>query len=56
MTVHSFPESLLSVTCINSVTHGALYFVDHTFRQAFTFLDTFYVDFLWKGRVTLYIH
>ena len=45
MTVHYFFESLLSVTYINSVTHGAFYFVDYTFRPAFTFVDTFSVDF-----------
>ena len=29
-------ESLLSVTYINSVTHGAFYFVDYTCRPVFT--------------------
>ena len=41
MTVHSFFESLLSFTYINSITHIAFYFVDYTFRPAFTFVDTF---------------
>ena len=41
MTIHSFLESLMSVTYINSVTHTAFYFIDNTFRSAFTFVDTF---------------
>ena len=56
MTVDYFFESLLIVTYINSVTHGAFYFVDNTFRPAFTFVDTFYVEFLWKRTVTLSTH
>ena len=45
MSVDSFFQSLLSVTYINTVTHGAFYFVDNTFRPAFTFVDTFSDDF-----------
>ena len=45
MTVHSFFESLLSVTYINSVTHGEFYVVDYTFISAFNFVDTFSVEF-----------
>ena len=51
-----FFERLLSVTYINSVTHGAFYFVDHTFIPEFTFVDTFSVDFRWKRTVTFSIH
>ena len=51
MTVHSFLGSLLIVTYINSVTHWAFYFVDYAFRPAFTFLDTFSIDFWWKRTV-----
>ena len=40
MTVQSLFEIMLSVTYINSVTHGAFYFEDYTFRPAFTFVDT----------------
>ena len=39
MTVHYFFEIMLSVTYINSVTHGILYFVDYTFRPGLTFVD-----------------
>ena len=56
MTAHSFFGSLTSVTYINSVTHGAFYFVDYTYRSAFTFVDTFYVDFRWKRTVRFSIH
>ena len=35
----------LSVTYINSVTLTAFYFIDNTFRMAFTFVDKFSVDF-----------
>ena len=45
MTIHYFFESLLCVTYINSVTHGAFYLIDNTFRQTFTFVDIFSVDF-----------
>ena len=41
MTAHSIFESLLSITYINSVTHGEFYFVDYTFRPAFTFVNFF---------------
>ena len=41
MTKHYFFESLLSVTYINSVTHGEIYLVDYTSILAFTFVDTF---------------
>ena len=51
-----FFECLLSVTYINGVTHGAFYFLDYTFRPEFTFVDKFYVDFIWKRIVTFYIH
>ena len=53
MNVHSFFESLLSVTYINSVTHGAFYFVDYTLRSEFTFVDTFYVNFRWRRTLNL---
>ena len=56
MTVNSFFESLLSVTYINSVAHGAFYFVDYTSRSAFIFVDTFSVEFGWKITVTFFIH
>ena len=56
MTVHSFFENLISVTYINRVTHGVFYFVDNTFRPAFTFVETFSVDFLWKITDTLSIN
>ena len=35
----------MNVTYINSVTHGAFYFVDYTFSLAFSFVDTFSVEF-----------
>ena len=41
MTFHSFFECLMCVTYINSVTHGAFYLIDNTFRSTFTFVDTF---------------
>ena len=41
MTIHSFFERLLCVTYINSVTYGALYLIDNTFRPTFTLVDTF---------------
>ena len=53
---HTFFKSNLSVTYINSVTHGAFYFVDYTSRSAFTFVKIFYVDFIWKITVTFSIH
>ena len=56
MTVHSSYEIMLSVTDINSVTHGAFYFVDYTLRPAFTLVDTFSVDFLCKRIVTFSVH
>ena len=56
MTVHYFFESMLSVTYINSVTHGAFKFVYDTSRLKFTFVDTFSIDFIWKRTVTFYIH
>ena len=56
MNVHDFFESLLSVTYINSVTHGAFYFLDYTSKSAFTFVDIFSVEFRWKKIVTFSIH
>ena len=41
MNIHSFFESLLSITYINSATHGSFYFVDYTSISSFTFVDTF---------------
>ena len=46
MIVHSFFESLMSDTYLNSVTHEAFYFVDYASISAFTFVDTFSVDFI----------
>ena len=45
----------MSVTYINSITHGAFDFVDYTFKSAFTFVDTFSVEFWWKRTVTFSI-
>ena len=56
MTIHYFFESLLSVTYINSVTHGEFYFVDYISRSAFTFVDTFSVDFRWKSEILMKLY
>ena len=56
MTVYSFFEGLLSVTYINSVTHGEFYVVDYTPRSEFTFVDTFPVEFRWNRTVKFSIH
>ena len=56
MTVHYFLGGLLSVTYINSDTHEEFYFVYYTSRSAFTFVDTFSVDFRWKRTVIFSIH
>ena len=56
MAVHYFFECLMCVTYINSVTHRALYLIDNTFRLAFTFINTFSVDFGCKRTVTFSIH
>ena len=56
MTVHSFFECFLCVTYINSVIHGAFYFIDNTFIPTFTFVNAFSVDFGWKRTVTFSIH
>ena len=45
MTIYYFFESLLSVTYKNKVIHGSFYFVYHTFRPEFTFVDTSAADF-----------
>ena len=40
MTIHSCFESLLIATYMNSVTHGAFYFLYYTSRLSFTFVHT----------------
>ena len=56
MTVHYFFECMLGVTYINRVTHGEFYFLDYTFRPAFTFVETFFVAFRQKITLTFPIH
>ena len=48
MTVHPFFECLLYITYINSVTHGAFYFIDLTCSPVFTYIDTFAINIGWK--------
>ena len=46
MTIHSFFEGFLCVTYINTITHGAFYLIDNTFRPTFTFVDAFSKDLM----------
>ena len=47
---------ILSAIYINSVTHGAFYFLHFTLRTAFTSVEKISVEFWWKRTVTYSIH